>query len=274
MSTLTWRDVIVKLLSNEAHLPLQRRIQYVGERIRWFFEQQKDAVLEFMEGLEGTPSARLYSPLYPKHAKMLKQNPMIRHLVFEMFSEVTNRQLKQFVELFDNMLTSTFSNPWVFLKRATTDEENIDESSGDSVPEATLPTFDDTKERVPTEIQSRNGVEMILSKYIQAIPDDPTQIDAAVEKVEELVLKIYSFIRSQVCDQVELFSESFFKLPMLRRLEEDMAEIQLSEADKVNYEARRDSLGAKIKEAQDSLVEVNWCIDRLEGFKVMCEARR
>jgi len=29
MSSLTWRDVVVKLLSNEAHLPLQRRVQHV-----------------------------------------------------------------------------------------------------------------------------------------------------------------------------------------------------------------------------------------------------
>merc|ERR1712014_558446 len=45
MSSLTWRDVVVKLLSNEAHLPLQRRVLYVGERIKWFFENQKAAVL-------------------------------------------------------------------------------------------------------------------------------------------------------------------------------------------------------------------------------------
>merc|ERR1712014_7167 len=52
MSSLTWRDVVVKLLSNEAHLPLQRRVQYVGERIKWFFQVQKDAVLDFMANLE------------------------------------------------------------------------------------------------------------------------------------------------------------------------------------------------------------------------------
>merc|ERR1719169_255246 len=54
MSSLTWRDVVVKLLSNEAHQPLQRRVLYVGERIKWFFRRQKEAVLDFMNGLEGT----------------------------------------------------------------------------------------------------------------------------------------------------------------------------------------------------------------------------
>merc|ERR1712216_1121174 len=78
LSSLTWRDVVVKLLSEEAHLPLQRRVRYVGERIRWFFERQKEAVVEFMDSLEGTPSASVYSPLYPKHVKLLKQNDMIK----------------------------------------------------------------------------------------------------------------------------------------------------------------------------------------------------
>merc|ERR1719343_561065 len=67
MTSLTWRDVVVKLLSNEAHLPLQRRVQYVGERIRWFFEQQKEVTLDFMVSLEGMPSGKMYSPLYPRH---------------------------------------------------------------------------------------------------------------------------------------------------------------------------------------------------------------
>merc|ERR1719276_275211 len=144
MSSLTWRDVVVKLLSSEAHLPLQKRVSYVGERIRWFFERQKEVVVEFMDILEGTPNARMYSPLFPKHVKLLKQNDMIKHLIFQTYDAACKRQLSQFNELFDNMLTSTFSNPWVFLKCTTVGSANR-EDMGDAM----LPSFDDTKERVP-----------------------------------------------------------------------------------------------------------------------------
>merc|ERR1712217_394476 len=130
-----------------------------------------------------------------------------------------------------------------------------------------------TKERIPKEIQGRSGIDTTLSKWLQDIPTEPHQIDEAVDKVQMLVLKTYSFIRSQVCDQVELFSESFFKLPMLRRLEEDMAAIELSPEDEANYRARRDRLGSEIKFVQEGLKEVNWCINRLQVFKLKCEAR-
>merc|ERR1719277_1188507 len=268
MSTLTWRDVVVKLLSNEAHLPLQRRVQYVGERIKWFFTNEKEAVLEFMDKLAGTPSANLYSPLFPKHAKLIKQNDMIKHLLFSTYDKACQRQLAQFTELFDNMLTSTFSNPWVFLK-GTTAGANESEDMSDAV----LPSFDDTKERIPKEIQGRSGTETVLSRWLTDIPMDSSQIDEAVDKVQMLVLKTYGFIRSQVCDQVELFSESFFKLPMMRRLEEDMAQIELTDEDTANYQARRDRLADDINKAQESLVEIDGCINRIQGFKLKCEAR-
>eukprot|EP00440_Ansanella_granifera_P026888 gb/GFBE01029197.1/.p1 GENE.gb/GFBE01029197.1/~~gb/GFBE01029197.1/.p1 ORF type:complete len:728 (+),score=129.92 gb/GFBE01029197.1/:1-2184(+) len=268
MSSLTWRDVVVKLLSHEAKLPLQRRIAYVGERIKWFFENQKDAVLEFMEKLEHSPSSNLFSPLYPRHAKLIKQNAMIKHAVWETFDKACARQLRQFVDLFENMLTSTFSNPWVFLKAATT----IPAASED-LSEAMLPSFDDTKGRIPKEIESRSGMEATLSRWLTDIPTEPHEIDQAVDLVQILVLKTYSFIRSQVCDQVELFSESFFKLPMMRRLEEDMALIELTAEDKANYEARRERLVPEIKMADASLLEIDWCIDRLQGFKLKCDAR-
>mmetsp|Transcript_83113 Transcript_83113/g.173982 ORF Transcript_83113/g.173982 Transcript_83113/m.173982 type:complete len:730 (-) Transcript_83113:85-2274(-) len=267
MSTLTWRDVVVKLLSNEAHLPLQRRVQYVGERIKWFFVKQKEAVLEFMDRLEGTPFSNLYSPLYPKHAKLIKQNDMIKQLLFSTYDKACQRQLQQFVELFENMLTSTFSNPWVFLKGSNPGCQSDDMS------DAVLPSFDDTKDRIPKEINGRSGTEAILSKWLSDIPTDSSQIDEAVDKVQMLVLKTYGFIRSQVCDQVELFSESFFKLPMMRRLEQDMAQIELTDDDTLNYQARRDRLTEDIKGAQESLVEIDGCISRIQSFKLKCEAR-
>jgi hypothetical protein len=237
-------------------------VAYVGERIRWFFENQKEAVLQFMDGLENHPSARMHSPLYPKHAKLIKQNEIIKQLLFTTFDTACARQLKQFVELFDNMLTSTFSNPWVFVKGGSDGP-----AEGDEGEDAVLHSFDETKERIPKEIHSRAGSDSSMSRWLQEIPTESHQIDEAVEKVQIIVLKTYSFIRSQVCDQVELFAESFFKLPMLRRLEEDMALIELSEVDKKKYEERRKRLSSQITSADTSLTEVSFCIDRLQAFK-------
>merc|ERR1712066_627989 len=141
------------------------------------------------------------------------------------------------MELFENLLTSTFANPWVFLKSATV--APMDD--------------DDTKERIPKELQNRASFEVKLTKWIHDIPVEADQIDEAVDKVQMLVLKFYGLIRGKVCDQVELFAESFFKLPMLRRLEEDMSNITLSDDDKANYESRRSRLSGEIKKAQTSL---------------------
>merc|ERR1719223_1975797 len=131
-----------------------------------------------------------------------------------------------------------------------------------------MTSFDDTKARIPAEIRSRSGIEDILAKWLQEIPTESDQVDEAVDKVQMLVLKTYSFIRSQVCDQVELFAESFFKLPMLRRVEEAMALIELSDDDSSGYQAHRDQLCKDIGATKESLHEITECIDRLSGFKV------
>jgi len=259
MGSYTWRDVVVKLLGHEAHVPLQRRVQYVGERIKWFFMIQKEAVIEFMEKLEGTPSANMYSKLFPKRVKLMQQNDMIRHRIFDMYDRACQRQLQQFTELFDNMLTSEFSNPWVFLKGS----ENDEASGSNALPSS---SFDDVKARVPREIQSRANTETMLSKWLQDIPTDEHQMDVVVDKVQQLMTQTYGFIRSQVCDQVELFAESFFKLPMMRRLEEDMSQIEPSESDSANFEARRERLSQDIEGGKVGLQEINDCIAKLQAF--------
>jgi len=268
MGNLTWRDVIVKLLSTEAHAPLQRRVQYVGERIKWFFERQKEAVLDFMDSLKGSPSASMYSPLYTKHAKLIKQNDMIKHLLFQTYDKACARQQRQFLELFDNLLTTTFSNPWVFLKGSTPGGAEGEEAS-----DAALPSFEGTKERIPKEIQGRSGAEAMLSGWLTEIPSDAAQLDAAVEKVQLLVLRTYSCIRSQVCDQVELFAESFFKLPMMRRLEEDMACVELTADDTATHQAHRERLAEDLGRAQAGLEDIDSCVGRLQGFKLKCDTR-
>merc|ERR1719437_40118 len=99
----------------------------------------------------------------------------------------------------------------------------------------------------------RSEVETMLTRWLANVPTEAHAIDEAV-------------------DQVELFSESFFKLPMLRRLEEDMAAMKLSEDDEAQYKARRDNLTSEIKAVEEGLVEINGCISRLQDFKLRCDA--
>jgi len=263
MNAMTWRDVVLKLLNSAARTPLQGRVRYVGERLKWFFIRQKEAVLEFMDSLEGTPDARLFSPLYPKHVKVIKSNEFVKRLIFDTYDRACDRQLQQFVELFENMLTSTFSNPWVFLK------------SGDDFSDDSLPSFDETKERLPKEFQGRSCVETSLSKQLNDIPTDARQIDEAVEKVQLLIEKTYCFIRSHVCDQVELFAESFFKLPMMRRLEQDMSLMTLPEMDKAGAQGKkRERLVVDMEACRSCLAAIELSSERLQGFSLSQQAGR
>jgi hypothetical protein len=264
MNAVTWREVVVKLLNHDAHLPLQRRIRYVAERIKWFFIMQKEPIVAFMESIRDSPDAKLYSVLYTKHAKLLKENPMIKQLVFDTFDMVLERQLQQFVDLFNSTLHATFSNPWVFLKKSTaTLDDKFDE-------DACLPSAADTRKRIPAEIQSRTAIERTVAKWIYDIPTEPHKIDQAVDDVQLLVLKVYSHIRSQVCDQVELFAESFFKMPLMRRLEEDMNKIELSEVHNSGNRIKRERAEQEKVANAHGLVEVKDCHQVLSDFALSC----
>eukprot|EP00929_Paragymnodinium_shiwhaense_P042462 TRINITY_DN2196_c0_g1_i1.p1 TRINITY_DN2196_c0_g1~~TRINITY_DN2196_c0_g1_i1.p1 ORF type:complete len:746 (+),score=242.45 TRINITY_DN2196_c0_g1_i1:110-2347(+) len=261
MNSIGWREVVVKLLNHDAHLPLQLRVKYVAERIKYFFMQQKAPIVQFMESLKGSPDEKLYSYLYSKHAVLIKSNKTIEKLVFNTFDAVVQRQLEQFVDLFKSTLHATFANPWVFLKKTTA---RLDEDEDGA--EMLLPSLEDTKKRIPKEIQSRTGVERTVNKWIFDIPQEPHLIDDAVDKVQLLVLKVYSHIRSQVCDQVELFAESFFKLPLMRRLEEDMSKIELSQVDEEGYKARRTKVEKEMAANNHATKEIKTCLVTLENF--------
>merc|ERR1712050_723063 len=134
--------------------------------------------------------------------------------------------------------------------------------------ECLLPSLDDTKARIPQEIQGRTGIERTVTKWLYDVPSEPHRIDEAVDQVQLLVLKVYSHIRSQVCDQVELFAESFFKLPLMRRLEEDMIKVELSEVDKEGYRVRRERLVKDATANKHGLAEVKDCRKILSDFAI------
>merc|ERR1712113_897013 len=237
-------------------------------RVKWFFEQQKAPIVQFMKSLKGSPDEKIYSVLYSKHAKMIEENATIRKLLFDTYDGVVQRQLNQFVELFRSTLHATFSNPWVFLKKTSARLDDDDYAS-----ECLLPSLDDTKARIPQEIQGRTGIERTVTKWLYDIPTEPHRIDEAVDQVQLLILKVYSHIRSQVCDQVELFAESFFKLPLMRRLEEDMINMQLSDVDAEGYKVRRSALLKQQNANEHGYKEIQDCLRILQSFVIKSQSQ-
>lgn len=258
----SWADVVVKLLNHDAHLPLQEHLKYVGERVKHFFVLQKEPIMHFMKSLKGQPDEKLYSVLYTKHAKMIEENPTIRKLVYEAYDAVVERQLVQFNALFKSTLQATFSNPFVYLKKTSA---YLQDEMGEEI---VLPSLDDTKARIPEELERRGGMEAQVRTWLGEIPTQPEEIDTAVDQIQLLCLKIYSHIRSGVCDQVELFCDSFFKLPLLRRLEEDMTKIELSDVDKEGYRVRRERLEKDTVANKHGLQEVRECYKALSDFQL------
>merc|ERR1740139_453943 len=131
---------------------------------------------------------------------------------------------------------------------------------------------EDLKDRIPSEIQQRSGTESILAKWLAEIPEESTMIDDAVEKVQMLVLKTYDFIRSHVCDQVEMLTDTFFKTPMLRQLQDYMLKIEISEDDKENYRLRRENMDSEMKTQDGMISEVDDCIKKIQDFKLKNDA--
>jgi GTP-binding protein EngB required for normal cell division len=261
IGSVTWKEVIVKVLNHYAHLQLQDRVKYVGERIKWFFLQQKEAIVEFMLDLKGSTREKLYSVLHTKNARLLQQeggNQTIRKLVYDTYDQVADRQLHMFLKLFESTLHATFSNPWVFSKSSTAGMSFDDE--------VMLPSLDDIKTRIQGELENKTGMERTVMRWIYNIPTEPHRLDESGEQVQLVVLKVYSHIRSQMCDQVELFAESFFKLPLMRLLEEDMMKIELSQVDREGYRVRREKLTQERTTNSFALKEVQECAKSLRNF--------
>merc|ERR1712045_272814 len=95
------------------------------------------------------------------------------------------------LDLFGDMLTSMFADPWVFMKRASGAGDGEEDEDGLRGASALDLTADDLRVRVPDEIKNRSGTEEKLQRWLSKIPEESTAQDEAVECVQMLILKTY-----------------------------------------------------------------------------------
>merc|ERR1712232_15771 len=131
---------------------------------------------------------------------------------------------------------------------------------------------DSMEAKIPDEIKSRTSVETGLNKALQEIPAEGVQMDEAQEKVVQLIIKIYSFVRQSISGQVKLFVESFYKTPLLK-IEDDMTQIELKEADQTHYQEEQERTQKAIVEIEADVSDIAKLLQRMDKFITESKSR-
>merc|ERR1712232_1320701 len=92
-----------------------------------------------------------------------------------------------------------------------------------------LPTLETAKDRIRQERQDRGGFGRDIRKKIAEM--NMGAVSDAVKELENTIEETFGAIRCVVADNIQLYAESFFLLPILRRLEGEMSQLELLEDD-------------------------------------------
>lgn len=264
MRDTTWQDTITNLLVQNAPEQMRKKTKYVGARLKWFFTEQKQATVSFMLELKGSPEEHMFSRLITQKAQVIQRNETMRGCIFNAFDTACEKHRKRFMQMWCDFMDSMFQSPMMLLKSCSTPA--IDGGFEEEI----APTFESTKERITTERSSRGALQSMLREQIKKIPEDDMDAKASVAMVQRIIEQTFAVIRCAVADQMQLYSESFFLMPMLRRLEGEMAVMELAEEDRMRYRTRSTVLVEEEKKSSGIVGDLSWCIDQVQKFKVTC----
>eukprot|EP00927_Polykrikos_kofoidii_P080951 TRINITY_DN77_c0_g1_i5.p1 TRINITY_DN77_c0_g1~~TRINITY_DN77_c0_g1_i5.p1 ORF type:complete len:745 (-),score=189.40 TRINITY_DN77_c0_g1_i5:60-2231(-) len=264
--TTPWEDALTRLMLKTAPKHIATKTKYVGERLKWFFSEQKDATVNFMLQLEGSPEEHMFSRLIHKQAQVMERSDTMKGCIFKAFDHACQKHQDNFMKLWNDFMGSMFQSPLMLLKSSSmvriTDESTYTEE--------VAPTFESTKDRIMDERKQRGAISNAIRAKMKDIPEDDFVADTCTTLVQEIIEETFSAIRCIVADQMQLYSESFFLLPMLRRLEGTMANLELEEEDQQRYRVRMTVLQEEKAISEGINSELNWSIEAIEKFKVTC----
>ncbi|CAD7949599.1 unnamed protein product [Amoebophrya sp. A25] len=263
---VAWIDSIVKLIRLHGPTKTRRAVDYVSERLKWFFTTQKESILQFMLEVRGTCDSHLYSRLLYEKALLMKENQTIKKLIFDRFDSVVERHQQVFHSLVNRTIDSMLQKPSALLKGSSMPSI----SRNEELDTLLLPTKSDTIQRIHREFSDRGKLDMYLKRLIASIPDNNLAGSDVVEKVTGILVTTFAFVRSFIADELELFAVSFYQLPMLRRLEADMHEIVLDEDSRAEAETRKAALEGEIRAIDAKIGVVQHCIKNIKTFRRCC----
>jgi len=258
----TWQETITQLMMQTAPTRMRVKTKYVGERLKFFFVTQKEPTVQFMLGLKGSPEEHMFSRLITKQAQVIDRNETMKSCIFATFDKACDQHRIRFMQMWCDFMDSMFQSPLMLLKSGSMP------AIGDGYEEEIAPTFESTKSRIVGERVGRGTLQNKLREAIKQIPEDDMSAKKSAVMVQDIIGKTFAVIRSVVADHMQLYSESFFLLPMLRRLEGVMAEMELLEEDRMKYRARKDVLETERVHSTGILADLNYCIEAVQKFKV------
>mmetsp|Transcript_56316 Transcript_56316/g.121352 ORF Transcript_56316/g.121352 Transcript_56316/m.121352 type:complete len:728 (-) Transcript_56316:67-2250(-) len=261
---VTWQGTITTLMMQNAPERMREKTKYVGERLKWFFRTQKEATVEFMLGIQGSPEEHMFSNLITKQAQVLKRNDTMKACIFKAFDAACERHRVSFMQMWFDFMDSMFQSPLMLLKSSSMPK------IGSTYEEEMAPALESTKARIESERKHRSMVQNKLHQRINEIPQDDISANESVKMVQKIIEQTFGQIRCTVADHMQLYSESFFLLPMLRRLEGAMSTLELADDDKKRYRLRKTVLVDEAKTTQGLLGDLEWCIAHVQKFKVTC----
>merc|ERR1719183_491431 len=250
-----WMKTVTKLCGQKGILTVVGKVKYVSLRLQYFFKSQKAVLQEFMATLQGSAEEHLFSNQFTTMFPILRDNDIARELIFSKFDEVVSGCGKNFEHLFGYSIEALFQKPDIATK-----ESSLTFSPDDSsLEDMTLPSHADTVQRIKEERTERKRGMMTIYQMTRKIEEN-SDGDDQVDRVQAMLIMIFKVLRNRLADQLELMAESFFLLPMLHLLEQQMCEIELDEKRKAEFAMLRDLLLIDQRKLQKKVDDFKWAL--------------